>query len=41
MFDEHGPGETEVALFLTDDMDLRSCNTARLELDIPLPPPER
>jgi hypothetical protein len=37
--DEHGPGEAEVALFLNDDVYLRSYNHARLMLGIPLPPP--
>ncbi len=41
MFDEHGPGEAEVALFLNDDAYMRSCNHARLVLGIPLPPPDR
>ncbi len=41
MLDEHGPGEAEVALFLNDDMYLRSYNHARLVLGIPLPPLER
>ncbi len=39
--DQRGPGEAEVALFLNDDLYLRSSNHARLELGIPLPSPER
>ena len=39
--DEHGPGEAEVALRLSDDVYLRSYNHARLRLGLPLPPPER
>jgi hypothetical protein len=41
MVDEHGPGEAEVTLNLSDDVYLRSYNYARVELGIPLPPPER
>jgi hypothetical protein len=38
---DHGPGEADDSLSLTDDVYLRSYNYARLELGIPLPPPER
>ncbi len=41
MLDEHGPGEADVSLSLTDDLYLRSFNYARLELGIPLSPSER
>lgn len=40
MLDEHGPGEAAVALFLNDDVYLRSYNHARSKLGIPLPPPD-
>ncbi len=39
--DEHGPGEREVILNLSDDVYLRSYDHARLKLSIPVPPPER
>ncbi len=39
--DEHGPGEAKVALFLNEDVYLRSYNHSRLKLGIPLPPPGR
>jgi len=37
LLEQHGPGEAEVALSLTDDVFLRSYNWARWQLGIPLP----
>ena len=39
--ERHGPDESTVRLSLTDDVFLRSYNWARVQLGIPLPPPER
>jgi len=41
VLERHGPGEPTVRLSLTDDVFRRSYNWARLQLGIPLPPPER
>jgi hypothetical protein len=35
--EQHGPGEPTVWLSLTDDVFLRSCSWARVQLGIPLP----
>jgi hypothetical protein len=37
LHEQHGPGESIVHLSLTDDVFLRSSNSARLQLWIPLP----
>jgi hypothetical protein len=41
LLEQHGPGESTVRLSLTDDVFLRSSTWARVQLGIPLPPPER
>ena len=39
--ERHGPAEDTVRLSLTDDVFLRSYNWVRVQLGIPLPPPEQ
>ena len=38
LLEQHAPDEAVVALSLTDDVFLRSCNWPRWQLGIPLPP---
>ena len=41
LLERHAPGEPMVTLSLTDDVYLRSYNSARVRLGVPLPPMER